>query len=330
MTCALAVDIEVCNLDGPSLVSLAKSTFVLITTVGPFAKYGEHAFKACAENGTHYVDATGEVPWVAKMIKKYEASAKTSGAIMIPLCAVESVPSDLMTWALVDLNRSEFGAETKEAVISFSLKSRPSGGTLTTALTMFDEFTFSELKDAFTPFSISPVPHPGPVPRPGIISMLTGLRTVPNLGLLTSSVTSSTNCATIGRSWGLMNTIPSRQKQAYGPKFAINEYMKARNYHIGVGMHLGLVFLGMVMAISPVRSLIKRFIYKPGEGPTKEQASKDRIEYQAVAWPDVEAGARDIKGAGKQAYGRASFDGSMYIRKCPMKQMSMGALRTKC
>jgi len=63
---------------------LAKKTKVLIAAVGPYAQYGEHAFKACAENATHYLDATGEVPYVLDMIKKYERVAKQSGAIMIP------------------------------------------------------------------------------------------------------------------------------------------------------------------------------------------------------------------------------------------------------
>ncbi|CZR55695.1 uncharacterized protein PAC_05583 [Phialocephala subalpina] len=30
------------------------------------------AFKACAENGTHYLDVTGEVTYTARMIKKYD------------------------------------------------------------------------------------------------------------------------------------------------------------------------------------------------------------------------------------------------------------------
>lgn len=98
--------------------ALAKKTILLITTVGPYARYGEHAFKACAENGTHYLDVTGEIPWVAQMIKKYEKTAKDSGAIMIPQIGVESAPADLMTWKLVDMIRKKFSAPTAEVVVS--------------------------------------------------------------------------------------------------------------------------------------------------------------------------------------------------------------------
>jgi short subunit dehydrogenase-like uncharacterized protein len=73
------------------LSTLAKKTKIIIATVGPYAQYGEHAFKACAENGTHYLDVTGEVPFVFDMIKKYESKAKESGAIMLPQIGMSSL-----------------------------------------------------------------------------------------------------------------------------------------------------------------------------------------------------------------------------------------------
>lgn len=91
---------------------------MLLTTVGPYALYGEYAFKACAENGTHYVDVTGEAAWVSKMIKKYEKTAKASGAILFPQTGVESAPADLTTWALAKAIRTELGAPTKDVKLS--------------------------------------------------------------------------------------------------------------------------------------------------------------------------------------------------------------------
>jgi len=80
--------------------------------------YGEHAYKACAQNGTHYIDCTGEAPFTRRMIQKYETAAKTSGAIMIPQCGVESAPPDLLTWSLVSLIRSELSAPTGNVILS--------------------------------------------------------------------------------------------------------------------------------------------------------------------------------------------------------------------
>ena len=110
--------IEICNLGDTELSALAKKTFVLITTVGPYAKYGEPAFRACAENGTHYLDVTGEAAWTRAMIRKYEQVAKKSGAIMFPQSGIESAPSDIINWALASRIRSELGAQTGDVTLS--------------------------------------------------------------------------------------------------------------------------------------------------------------------------------------------------------------------
>jgi short subunit dehydrogenase-like uncharacterized protein len=108
----------VCNLDDLELVALAKKTTLLIATIGPYALYGEYAFKACAQNGTHYLDVTGEIPYVADMIKKYEKDAKASGAIMIPQIGIESSPADLVTWSLVQMIQERLAVATAEVVLS--------------------------------------------------------------------------------------------------------------------------------------------------------------------------------------------------------------------
>lgn len=115
--------IEVCGLDGgdaggEEMARLARKTLVLITTVGPYGRLGEPAFRACAENGTHYLDVTGEVPFVARMLRKYEAAARASGALMFPQIGVESAPADLVTWSLAACIRSEFGAPTRDVIVS--------------------------------------------------------------------------------------------------------------------------------------------------------------------------------------------------------------------
>lgn len=109
--------IEICNLNDEDLDALAKKTFALITTVGPYSKYGEYAFKACAESGTHYFDCTGEAVWHMAMIKKYEATAKVTGACLFPQSAIESAPSDLMTFAMASLLQSQLSAPVGDVVV---------------------------------------------------------------------------------------------------------------------------------------------------------------------------------------------------------------------
>ena len=109
-------------MDSNELANLAKKTLILISTVGPYGAYGEHAFKACAENGTHYFDCTGEVPFVAKMITKYEDAAKSTGAFMFPQIGIESAPPDLVTWSLASMNRSRFGVPTGHVTVAIKVK----------------------------------------------------------------------------------------------------------------------------------------------------------------------------------------------------------------
>ena len=47
---------------------LCQQTKVIVTTVGPYALYGETLVKICAATGTDYCDLTGEVQWVRQMI----------------------------------------------------------------------------------------------------------------------------------------------------------------------------------------------------------------------------------------------------------------------
>ena len=52
--------------DDEAMAGLCQRAEVIISTVGPYALYGEKLVKACAEAGTDYCDLTGEVQWVRR------------------------------------------------------------------------------------------------------------------------------------------------------------------------------------------------------------------------------------------------------------------------
>ncbi|KAF5020756.1 hypothetical protein F66182_7216 [Fusarium sp. NRRL 66182] len=306
----LPPSIEIATLNDEDLSTLAKKTCVLLTTVGPYSFYGEHAFKACAETGTHYVDATGEAAWVHQMIKKYEATAKKTGAILIPQAGIESAPADLGTWALAKAIRTELGSRTKDVTISLhNMSSKPSGGTLATALSIWDVFSLNEIKAASTPYAQSPVPHKEPTrPKSSIFENIFGVRSVPNLGLLTTSVMGSTDIAVVERTWGLLSETPSRKDEFYGPNFTWTERMKARNWLHGIFIHwLLIVGATLLVSVAPLRNFLKKRVYQPGEGAKREDTEKDEIEYRGIAYPDSE------KPVGKAAFCRLWHHGGMYL-----------------
>lgn len=161
------------------------------------------------------------------------------------------------------------------------------------------------------PFAQSPIPHSEPTrPREPLIRKVLGICSIPNLGILTTSAMASTDAAAVERTWGLLSVTPSREDQFYGPNFTFSEYLKARNYLHGVLFHLVLSIGAVLIAlVPPVRTLVRKFVYQPGEGADREQTDKDEIELRGVADPDSD------KFAGKQAYCRARFNGGIYFRE---------------
>ena len=189
------------------------------------------------------------------------------------------------------------------------LSAAPSGGTLATVFTLFENFSIREVKASHVPFALSPLPHPQPTStKRSFLRSLTGLAKVPNLGLLTTSLAGMTDAAIVERTWGLLSVNPSRKEQFYGPNFTFKEYMRTPNWFRGMIQHYAMTLFGFVLITPPLRKFIWSFVHQPGQGPDREGARKDRIEYRGVGNPDLE-------GKGKQAFSRAYFNGSMYYRK---------------
>ena len=68
------------TLDDQSMQELVQRTRVVVTTVGPYARYGSVLVAACATHGTHYCDLAGEVQWIRRMIDSHDTDARRSGA----------------------------------------------------------------------------------------------------------------------------------------------------------------------------------------------------------------------------------------------------------
>ncbi len=144
--------------DPASLDAMAARAKVVITTVGPYLKYGEPLVAACVKAGTDYVDLSGEPPFMADMIAKYDAGAKASGARIVHSCGFDSVPFDLGVWFLQEAAKAKFG----EPVLRVRgrvrmMKGTFSGGTAasgaeTTRLAMSDPKVMAAL---INPFSLT-------------------------------------------------------------------------------------------------------------------------------------------------------------------------------
>jgi short subunit dehydrogenase-like uncharacterized protein len=123
-----------------SLKSLAESTRVVLTTVGPYAKFGTPLVEACVNSGTHYCDLSGEPQWMRRMIDTYQLAAKTSGSRIVQSCGFDSIPSDFGVWFLQREAQRLYGKPCRRIrMLVRAMKGGPSGGTIASITQAMDE-----------------------------------------------------------------------------------------------------------------------------------------------------------------------------------------------
>ena len=126
--------------DAASLDAIARAARVVVSTVGPYARYGRHLVAACVAAGTDYCDITGEPQFVRAMIDLHHARARERGARIVHCCGYDSIPSDLGTLVAQQWMR-DAGFERCAAVRGFAGETRGgiSGGTIASMLAILDE-----------------------------------------------------------------------------------------------------------------------------------------------------------------------------------------------
>jgi short subunit dehydrogenase-like uncharacterized protein len=132
--------------DTIAIEALVAKTRVVLTTAGPFARYGEALLRSCATQGVDYVDITGETPWVRRMIDSYHDKAVNSGARIVPFCGFDSVPSDLGTHVLVEYFRSQ-GKATREVRAFQRAQGGINGGTIASMVNMMSSGDRNQFDD---------------------------------------------------------------------------------------------------------------------------------------------------------------------------------------
>jgi short subunit dehydrogenase-like uncharacterized protein len=176
--------------------------------------------------------------------------------------------------------------------------SGPSGGTLDTILTMFDSLSTSELMKSMTPFALAASAPPKTLPSDSILQRVLGFRSIRDLGTVTTSPSAMADITLVHRSSTLM-------PEFYGKSFYFRQFLSVRNALIGLAVHVGFTVGVMLLALPPVRWLLRKFIFAPGSGPRREDSTNDRLEYHAIATPEGEQT--------KRVFGKISYEGGMYL-----------------
>ncbi|CAK9069517.1 unnamed protein product [Durusdinium trenchii] len=116
--------------DDAQLDHMVSKGRVVISAIGPYALCGEAVVEACVKNSTHYVDITGEVPWMYQMVQKYHARAEELKTKIVLSAGNVCAPDEILCYSLVRTL-----GPLKDYREYFSQFGGISGGTLQTNIT---------------------------------------------------------------------------------------------------------------------------------------------------------------------------------------------------
>jgi short subunit dehydrogenase-like uncharacterized protein len=83
--------------DPGSLASMASRAKSVVNMVGPYTQYGRPVIQACVAGKANYLDLTGEIPFVRRVIDEFDGPAKDAGIKIVQVAGFEALPPDLMT-----------------------------------------------------------------------------------------------------------------------------------------------------------------------------------------------------------------------------------------
>ena len=263
--------------DQKAIDAIVSQTRVLLTTAGPFALYGNALVDACVRFKTHYVDITGEPPWVRTLIDRYHTQAATDGTRIVPCCGFDSVPSDLGTYLIVR-HMQRLGVPCKQVDAYFQADGGFNGGTLASAFNLYDSPETAQFND---PFLLNPTTHHS------------GAEIDRNRDPHLPSFDQKVNTWVAPFFMGPVNTRIVRRscalykewQEPYGTDFTYQEYLKLDEPLAGLkatGVTAGMALFTGVLQQPQVRSLLQPFLPQPGSGPSEQTMNEGWFSCELV------------------------------------------------
>ena len=258
--------------DEAALGRMCEQTRVVVSTVGPYALYGESLVKVCAASGTDYCDLTGEPQWIRQMLDRHEATARASGARIVHCCGFDSIPSDLGVHFLQQQSRKQFGAPcTRVKMRVKSMRGGFSGGTVASLLNAVKEAARNPAlrKLLANPYALCPAGHGSTARQPNVkfAEYDADFRS-----WMAPFVMAAINTRIVQRS----NALAGRNRV---PDF---RYDEATLTGAGIRGRVGAAAMASAMggfmlatAIPPTRWVLERFVLPAaGEGPSPDAQQK--------------------------------------------------------
>lgn len=250
--------------DPTALAALAASSRVVVSTVGPYLRYGLPLVEACARAGTHYADLTGEVLFVRAAIDRCDAPARESGARIVHSCGYDSIPSDLGVLLLHDA-----AGELADVRLVATAKFGVSGGTVASMRAQIEAMRHDPgaRRVAGDPHALSPdrAAEPAPLQPPDVAApgrMPDGTWTAP-------FIMAGYNTRIVRRSNALTDWSYGRGLR-YGEVMGCGKGLTGAAVAggVAVGLIAALGSMSAAMTTAPTRALLDRVLPAPGTGPS--------------------------------------------------------------
>ncbi|MDA8655516.1 saccharopine dehydrogenase NADP-binding domain-containing protein [Gammaproteobacteria bacterium] len=243
--------------DESALDQLTSRARVILSTTGPFHRYGSKLVASCIKNHAHYVDITGENFWVKGLIEKHHAEASAKGIRIIPSCGFDSIPSDLGAF----FSAKAVGKPIKRIESFHSYEGGASGGTLETMFSMADLDLGDDLTDSFL---LNPKDSYSEQQRQ-LSSDRVGIAKKPQINAWSGPfIMATANTRVVRRTEALL----ALRQESYGADFTYQEYAFHKSW-ISAVKSLVLTGFSVLVLLSPLKRLVKPFLPKPGEGPSE-------------------------------------------------------------
>lgn len=264
--------------DAAAIEALVSGARVVLSTAGPFALHGELLVAACARQGVHYADITGESPYVRRLIDRYHEGAAETGAKIVPFCGFDSVPADLGALMMVRA-LAERGEGTASVTAAVLAKGGFNGGTLASML----ELAKDDLGALADPVLLNPEEARTDTLRQANPDLSGPLWSEPMKTWLAPFFMAPVNTRVVRRSAALA----ARSGNPYGSDFRYQEGLEMKGFMPRFSSWSVARLMGgfnRVVATGWGRDLVARLGPKPGEGPS-EAVMRDgfmRYRYAAV------------------------------------------------
>jgi short subunit dehydrogenase-like uncharacterized protein len=243
--------------DEKALDNLTSRARVILSTTGPFHRYGSKLVASCIKNHTHYVDITGENFWVKGLIEKHHKEASAKGIRIIPSCGFDSIPSDLGTFFAA----KALSQPIKRIESFHSYQGGASGGTLETMFSMGELDLGDDLTD---PFLLNPEDSYSNKQKQ-LSSDRIGIAKKSEINAWSGPfIMATANTRVVRRTEALL----ALRQESYGADFTYQEHAFHKSWFSAVKSLL-LTGLSVLVLLSPLKRLVKPFLPKPGEGPSE-------------------------------------------------------------